>query len=1199
MKAETENLRKYYLFVAFFMFLQTFSFPHLYNSLVQNTVDSVYLLLASATFGRIIAWFIFLRNTTSPKKTIRVTCTIYVAAAVVQLFAIKWNTLSLVGIFGLKFASIQLIQMLTDKLHANRVKSDPLLAAKDSTSITLFNCGGLALGFFAGGFAGLFQASHLSLWIEAALVPLLLILLSQLKILASSEVDKNNLKSPGHRGVHRRPPPEFNSEPRFTKLTLSANGARSFSESIFRAWLPIVFLVQHHASTVEFGFLCGLSNLVGVACVFVWERKRDKNHSDHSVGWISWILYLLTAGLLVLSFNSQSYLAASLGLLSSTGTSALAGALQRQLTFSIGAASSQNLSTKSLSLASYYSILNSVFSLLGSSLLIVVALNPNSWIGSAFLVTPLILSPSLLLISTAPKTATLFQFLILRTGLLSLVGLFVSLSVFAYATIFQAGKDLIEELSQTSTQFARVIRDPLMLYDIPDATRLFRQFNFGVMIDKAILSSGSFEILKKDSVRPEADCSDLRKLIEYSEGSILFCGQNGSLFYRKAFEFDAIGPAGEKIRLELRYLLNPWIKAQAFGLVFAGLAILLFFLLILLSTGYAVRKVTEPLKLLSRKLNAGELDVESNSEDQVNGRGFKETRELVEFKAAYFRAAERIRAEQLKRIQEAKVSERNNAIAGTVQALAHDVRKPFSMFKMIIEAVSGAADPTEARQILNESLPEVNQAMSSVDGMIADVLEIGSSSKPVSEPTNPESLIETSLNEIFRVFPDSEVNISYDFRHVHKVNVDTNKLVRVFSNIIGNAVQAINRKGEIWFKTKEIFDDDNQPMIQFCLGNAGSFIPEESIPRLFDAFFTSGKKGGTGLGLAIAKKIVEGHQGKIWCESYPSLGVEFYFTLPKSSERTDGRYTAMPAFSKEISAAIGRFRSDFSTVSNSGKDELQDELERKLHECLVGVSSTVQVLIVDDEAVYRNSLTALIGKSEKLRNSVKLVFAKNSDEALSEIKSDPALVILDEDLGLGSIKGTELLRSARESGFGKMVCVHSNRISIEDVKSAIAAGADAVIPKPMSRSHFLRLLVQATERIERTQPIVAKSLRPEVVYVDDSKIFLKAWQRAFGNDAVLHIFLGPKEFWSFESSNPGFLERILFVMTDFHFAEGVSEDGASFAQDLRKKFGKPIVLCSDGDFEDEESSRHFDFVLPKSPLPFSTVSELVFSNQIH
>ena len=59
-------------------------------------------------------------------------------------------------------------------------------------------------------------------------------------------------------------------------------------------------------------------------------------------------------------------------------------------------------------------------------------------------------------------------------------------------------------------------------------------------------------------------------------------------------------------------------------------------------------------------------------------------------------------------------------------------------------------------------------------------------------------------------------------------------------------------------------------------------IGAEDLERIFVPFkrLISKRKGGAGLGLAIARKIVELHDGKIWCESQPGSGAAFYFTLP-------------------------------------------------------------------------------------------------------------------------------------------------------------------------------------------------------------------------------------------------------------------------------------------------------------------------------
>lgn len=105
---------------------------------------------------------------------------------------------------------------------------------------------------------------------------------------------------------------------------------------------------------------------------------------------------------------------------------------------------------------------------------------------------------------------------------------------------------------------------------------------------------------------------------------------------------------------------------------------------------------------------------------------------------------------------------------------------------------------------------------------------------------------------------------------------DRERLLQVFSNLIGNAVKFCNpgdrvavratlKDGEVWFS----------------VADTGPGIPPEQAPHIFDRFWSGAhKRGGTGLGLFIAKGIVEAHEGRIWLESRVGAGTTFTFTLP-------------------------------------------------------------------------------------------------------------------------------------------------------------------------------------------------------------------------------------------------------------------------------------------------------------------------------
>ena len=191
--------------------------------------------------------------------------------------------------------------------------------------------------------------------------------------------------------------------------------------------------------------------------------------------------------------------------------------------------------------------------------------------------------------------------------------------------------------------------------------------------------------------------------------------------------------------------------------------------------------------------------------------------------------------------------EKHAAIAQTTQALAYDVRKPFTMFKMIVDTVEAEEDIEQVKLLLQDSIPEVQQALAAVNGMIADVLEIGSGSVLSKESVCPEALIETSLRETFRLYPDAQVKVEYNLQHKHLVECDVLKVGRIFANIVGNAVQAMKRNGTLIFSTAEV-EEEGRRMVRFSIGNTGSFIPPENRSKLFEAFFTSGKKGGDRFG---------------------------------------------------------------------------------------------------------------------------------------------------------------------------------------------------------------------------------------------------------------------------------------------------------------------------------------------------------------
>jgi PAS domain S-box-containing protein len=113
-----------------------------------------------------------------------------------------------------------------------------------------------------------------------------------------------------------------------------------------------------------------------------------------------------------------------------------------------------------------------------------------------------------------------------------------------------------------------------------------------------------------------------------------------------------------------------------------------------------------------------------------------------------------------------------------------------------------------------------------------------------------------------------------------QMSCDHTQILRVFSNLIGNAIKFTPEFG--WVR---VAAEDQGKEVLFTVSDTGPGIAEHHIPHVFDRFWQASKTQhmGTGLGLAISKGIVEAHGGRIWVTSRFGHGATFLFTLPKAS----------------------------------------------------------------------------------------------------------------------------------------------------------------------------------------------------------------------------------------------------------------------------------------------------------------------------
>lgn len=216
--------------------------------------------------------------------------------------------------------------------------------------------------------------------------------------------------------------------------------------------------------------------------------------------------------------------------------------------------------------------------------------------------------------------------------------------------------------------------------------------------------------------------------------------------------------------------------------------------------------------------------------------------------------------------------------------VSHDLRNTVGV------AYSGASLlleielPEEARQ---RQLELIKRAAEQANRLIEDLFVVATQESGTfavdPRPVRVSDLLEEAETLLAPLAADKSVKLTVEKTGVGGVvRADPDRIFRVFSNLVGNAIKYTPEGG-----TVTLAADVGSQWITFEVEDSGPGISEEALPRVFDRFYQVEKregKGGAGLGLAIAHAIVTAHGGSIEAESEEGVGSVFRFRLPCPDE---------------------------------------------------------------------------------------------------------------------------------------------------------------------------------------------------------------------------------------------------------------------------------------------------------------------------
>jgi signal transduction histidine kinase len=235
---------------------------------------------------------------------------------------------------------------------------------------------------------------------------------------------------------------------------------------------------------------------------------------------------------------------------------------------------------------------------------------------------------------------------------------------------------------------------------------------------------------------------------------------------------------------------------------------------------------------------------------------------------------ERDRAEALAKRAQAAAQAREDVLG----VVAHDLRNPLNVVSMTTQLFLEIEPSGEQRVKLLHAMLRSTRHMNRLITDLLEVVRLESGHLGLNLRDTQAYDVLTQAKELCEQSA-AESGVVLEVRAVDaglRVRADTERVLQVLGNLVGNAVKFAGSGGHVTLDATATVQQ-----VVFSVADTGPGITPEKVPHLFDRFWQEHTdRRGVGLGLTIARGIVEAHCGRIWVQSRLGEGATFYFTLP-------------------------------------------------------------------------------------------------------------------------------------------------------------------------------------------------------------------------------------------------------------------------------------------------------------------------------
>jgi PAS domain S-box-containing protein len=454
-------------------------------------------------------------------------------------------------------------------------------------------------------------------------------------------------------------------------------------------------------------------------------------------------------------------------------------------------------------------------------------------------------------------------------------------------------------------------------------------------------------------------------------------------------------------------------------------------------------------------------------------------------------------------LQEAlRRSEKLAATGRLMATIAHEINNPLESLTNVLHLLD--SDPElgpGARELVAIAEQEVSRLVNISRYTLAPHRE-----SRLPAVTRVSELLEDILTMFRAKLEAAQIKVHRDYRTEAEVNVFPSELRQVFTNLISNALDAMNPssqhaddpiQGELTLTVEKSKEDE----IAVSIADTGHGIPAELLDSIFLPFFTTKGEQGTGIGLWVISGIVEKVGGRIEVSSATTgkRGTCFSIYLPartgvvkEAIEAGQQPSAALPPLSVELAASAA-----------------ESATPAPVAETAAGPSKApkpmAQVLFVDDEAAMRETLPAIL----RMHN-FQVTSAGSVEDALAEISSSQFDVLI-SDLNISqSGDGFTVVSAMRRAQPECVTVILTGYPGYESARKAIQYQVNHYLTKPTRPPELIAAIHESLAARQARRPHGEKRIS-SVLREHDSEIAQRTLEQQRADEGLAALPLSDTE----------------------------------------------------------------------------------------